>query len=269
MSKVYGKRSATSPRENMSKKGGGQNHEVDLDMLVRIELETINGKPYFGQISDDELIYIWVRVFHRNKDDLFGVLSTKSLTRNIRATYKLKLPIKLQDLHVTPDFEYEKFLDDGGSEIITGRILGHGAVKAVELGQLTKIKVKTNFGVESTGVLNWLKLYGSVSQQQEFLINPDTDLRTDVFETEIVLKKHVEEYLPMYGQKVQVSYPGIPRMCNRCYTVGHLRRDCNNKKKDWIVYVIDLIENGINKELVGSWKKAIERWKNVNANPDE
>ncbi len=266
----YGKRSATSPRDNMAKKGSGQNHETALDLLVKIELETINGKQYLGQVSDDELIYIWVRVFNRSKDELYGTISTKSLTRNVRATFKLINPIKLSEISETDHFEYEKFLDDGGSEIITGRIIGHGTVKPVELGELTKITVKTNFGVEATGVLNWLKLFGTPTSQFDFKINPNTGLRTDIFETEIVLKSHVDEYLPMYGQKAQVFYPGIPRMCNRCYNVGHLRRDCNNKQLDWIVHVIDLVENhGIKTELIGSWKNAIARWKNANSTPNE
>ena len=270
MSKTYGKREATSPRENMAKKGNGQNHETDLEFLVKIELETINNKPFLGQVSDDELIYIWVQVFKQRKDDLYGVISTKSLTRNVRATYKLKAPKKLQDICDGPDFGYEKFLDDGSSEVITGRIIGYDSVKPAELGELTKVTVKTNFGVESTGVLNWLKLYGTVASQHEFRTNESTGLKTDIFETEIVLRKHIEEYLPMYGQKTQVHYSGIPRMCNHCYTTGHLRRDCNNKKKDWIVYVIELIEDGgIKKEYVGSWKNAIARWRNANSNPEE
>ncbi len=270
MSTTYGKRVATSPRETMSKKGTGQNHETDLEYLVKIELETINNRPFLGQVSDDELIYIWVQVFRQKKEDLYGVISTKSLTRNVRATYKLKKPAKLQSIYESPDFSYEKFLDEWSNEVITGKIIGHGAIKPVEIGELTKITVKTNFGVESTGVLNWLKLYGTVTSQHDFRTNENTGLKTDIFETEIVLRRHIEEYLPMYGQKAQVNYPGIPRMCNRCYTTGHLRRDCNNKKKDWIVYVIELIEDAnIQKELVGSWKAAISRWRNANSNPEE
>ena len=149
-------------------------------------------------------------------------------------------------------------------------IIGYNIVKPVELGELTKITVQTNFGVEATGVLNWLKLYGSTTSQFEFRTNPDTGLKTDIFETEIVLKQHIDEYLPMYGQKVQVNYPGIPRMCNRCYLVGHMRRDCNNKKQDWVAHIANLIDNGrVKKELIGSWKNAVARWKNANSKPEE
>jgi hypothetical protein len=265
----YGKRQAISPKENMNKKGTGQCHEADPDTILKIELETINGKPFFGQATDDELLYIWCTVFGRKKDELFGVISTKSLTRNVRATYKLKLPLNLSELSASGSFSYEKYLDGGESEVITGRILNFGARKPVEIGECTKITVKTNYGVEASGVIAWLKNFGTIVGNQGFVENKHTGLKTDVFETEIVLKKHVYEYLPMFGQKTVVYYPGIPRMCNRCYLDGHMRRDCNNKKRDWIAYVISLIEDdGFNPDLVGSWKNAISRWKKANAIPE-
>jgi hypothetical protein len=276
----YGKRSATSPKENLSKKvtenspdltrkmpqDATNDHETKLDVLVKIEFETLNGKPYYGQISDDELIYIWVSVFKRKKEELFGVTSTKTLTRNVRATFKLNLPIKLQELSETSQFVYQKHLDDGSFDEISGKILGYDAQRAVQLGELTKVRVKTNFGIEAAGVLSWLKLYGTVTtSKHDFKVNPQTGLKTDVFEAEIVLKRHIDEYLPMFGQKAIVQYPGIPQMCNRCYTSGHLRRECNNIKKDWIVYVIELTERlNLNKDLIGSWRNAIARWKNAN-----
>ncbi len=252
----------------MAKKGTGQNFETDPDCLLKIELLTINDKPYFGTATDDELIYIWVNVLGRKFEELFGVTSTRTLTRHVRATYKLKTPIRQEVFESLdgPDFRYEKFLDDGQSEVISGRILAFGASKPAELGELIKVSVKTNFGVEPTGVLNWLKLYGTVSSSEHNFVstNKTTGLRSDLFVAEIVLKKHIEEYLPMYGQKVQVNYNGIPRMCNRCYLTGHLRRDCNNKKKEWLAYVSDLVEAGVKTELIGSWKAAITRWKNAN-----
>jgi hypothetical protein len=76
----YGKRQAISPKENMNKKGSGQCLEADPETILKVELETINGKPYFGKANDEELLYIWCRVFGSQKDELFGVISSKSLT---------------------------------------------------------------------------------------------------------------------------------------------------------------------------------------------
>jgi hypothetical protein len=301
---TYGKRLAISPKENMPKKTGSVtksvsqegdapvltpttstpktvpvlvptttapktvSHEANKDTLVKIELLTINNKPFFGHISDDELIYIWVNVLNRRREELFGVTSTKTLTRNVRATYKLYEPVKIHDVFGQEVFSYRKCLDDGTTEEVTGKILGYGSEKPVKLGELTKITVKTGFGIEASGVINWLKLYGTVASQHGYKTNPETGLKTDVFETEIVLKKHVEEFLPMYGVKAQVHYGGIPRMCNRCYMSGHIRRECNNRKKDWIEFVASLVDGGVDPELLGSWNAAITRWKNANSDPD-
>jgi hypothetical protein len=234
--------------------------------LVKIEFDTINGKPYFGHVTDEELLYIWVQVFKRDKDELFGITSTKALTRKIRATFKLKSPVKLKEVYPTATFAYIKYLVDDETEEITGRILGYDAIKPAELGELTKVTVKTNFGVEGTGVLAWLTLYGIPTANHGFLINPKSGLASDVYEAEIILKSHIEEFLPMYGQKVTVNYPGIPRMCNRCYLVGHMRRDCNNLKKEWVQFIIELVEGGVHPELIGNWSAAIKRYNNANAN---
>jgi hypothetical protein len=81
----------------MAKRGSVINHKIELNKLVKIELETINGKPYLSQISGDELLYIWVKVFNKKLEDLFGITSTKTLTRNVRATYKLNEAVKLKE----------------------------------------------------------------------------------------------------------------------------------------------------------------------------
>ncbi len=243
-------------------------HEVDVDTLVKVEFDTINNRPFLGQISDDELLYLWVAVFNRNKDELYGISSTKTLTRKVRATFKLKAPVKLADLFECGTFAYEKFLDDGTQEEITGRILGYGASKPCEVGDLAKVTIRTNW-VQPSGVLKWLRIFGTVSGKCDYQTNETTGLKTDVFEAEVLLKEHINEYLPMYGQKAQVFYPGMPRVCNRCYTSGHLRRDCQNKKKDWVCYIIELLDGGLDPDLVGSWSKAVSRWRAANMDKDK
>jgi hypothetical protein len=187
---LYGKRCATSPRKNKSKKVTASSLacETDQDLLVKLEFGTVNGRPFLGQVSSDKLLYIL----------------------------------------------YKKYLDDGTSKVITGRILGFGP-RLIEIGATTKVTVKTNFGVEASGVLAWLKLFGTVQTHPppDFAVNKNAlalDICSDSFEAEVNIKRHIPEFLPMYGQKVQVQYPGIPKMCNRCYITGHLRRECQNKK---------------------------------------
>jgi len=233
--------------------------------VVKIELLTINNRPYFGEVSDDEQLYIWMSVLGRKKEEISGAFATKSLSRLVRITYRLVTPIKLREIYCTETFKYDKILDDDAFETITGRLLGYNCVKHVELGQRALITVKTNFGVEPEGVTNWLKLYGNVISQR-YLKNKETDLDTDVIEAEVVLKEHIPEYLPMYGQKCQVSYAGIPKLCNNCFMFNHYRKECKNKKMDCVEYIIQLImDQKISHELVGTWKNAMKRWEDANS----
>jgi len=180
------KRQPTSPMENTNKKPNFHPFETNKDKVVKIEFLTLNDKPYYGQVLDEELIFIWTTVWKKPRDLLFGVKSTKSLNRLVRAVSKLTAPIKLSEEFPAENFSYENFLDDGTSEKITGRILG--MTKIAELGQATKITVSTNFGVEPPGVINWLQLYGTVSSTYSMIKNEETGLFTDVFQTEIILQ---------------------------------------------------------------------------------
>lgn len=258
------KRQPNSPMESTNKKPSYNPFETSKDKVVKIELSTINGKPYYGQVSDEELLFIWVSVFKKSRDLLFGVKSSKSMTRNVRATFKLAAPIKLNEEFPSENFSYENYLDDGATEKVVGKVLG--LIKTADIGQSTKITVATNFDVEPPGVINWLSRYGAVSSKYSIVKNEETGLFTDIFETEIILSRHVHEFLPMYGQKTTISYPGIPKVCNKCYVAGHMRRECGNPERTWIEFVIDLInKEGIEPDMVGSWAAAITRYQNANA----
>jgi len=270
------KRQATSPLVKTSKKSEmatvaviptRSKHETDPDKVVNIELVSINGNPFFGQISDQELLYIWTEVFLRKKEELFGVASTKSLTRLVRGKFKLNVPTKFSDIIKAEHFSYEKTLKDGKVEKIEGAVLGFNKVKPIELGKRAHIHVKTNFGVELEGVANWLRIYGSV-YQIDHIVNDNTGLCTDTVEAEVVLRDHIPEFLPMYGQKAQVIYPGVLKICVNCYTFGHYRKECGNRRRNWIEFAIQYIkEKNIN--IDGLWKAAFKRWEQANADTVE
>jgi len=271
------KRKAASPKENTSKKTNMATgstststpatrsvFETNPDQVVKIELVSINDKPFYGQISDEELIYIWTSVFLRKKEELYGVSSTRSLSRLVRAKFRLNAPKQLSEIVKAENFSYEKTLKDGKIEKINGIVLGFNKVKPIELGKRAHIHIKTNFGVEIDGVANWLRIFGSV-YRLDHLVNDNTGLRTDVIEAEVVLREHLPEFLPMYGQKVQIQYPGVLKICVRCYGYGHYRNECNNKQRNWIEYAIQLVESKkINIEYVGTWKNAFTRWRKAN-----
>jgi hypothetical protein len=67
------------------------------------------------------------------------------------------------------------------------------------------------------------------------------------------LKYHIPEFLPMWGKKARIYYHGIPSFCVGCYTVGHVKADCNENSISWKDYINILLDTGIDKKLFGSW----------------
>ena len=224
---IYQKRQAVSPLDQrMAKRPSlptlGPPPNPIVDSLVTVEINSINDKPFYGDITEDEALYLWIKVFGKQKSDLFGFITSKSLERHQRICFKLRKPTIPDDIYPEAIFKFKRYLDDGIAEVISGRILGHGVPKPVELGQKTKVTAKTNFKVDAPHVVAWLKKFGDVSMQTQFLANT-VGVFTDLIETEIILLHHIPEYLPIYGQKVLINYPGIPRICNHCYKTGHLQ----------------------------------------------
>jgi hypothetical protein len=67
------------------------------------------------------------------------------------------------------------------------------------------------------------------------------------------LRFHIPEYLPMWGKKARVYYHGIPSFCVGCYTVGHVKADCEENSISWKDFINNLLDLGIEKRLFGSW----------------
>ncbi len=136
-------------------------------------------------------------------------------------------------------------------------------MKPAEIGQLTRVTVRTNdFAVDPSEILPWLAKFGSVNNANNDFEKNSVGLRTDVFETTLLLKKHIPEFLPIAGRKLQVFYPGIPKACNNCYQVGHMKRNCKAKKREWIDRVDEIRRSGeFEDELFGGWVSILEQIK--------
>ncbi len=233
--------------------------------LFKFEVLTINEKPFYGSLAEIEILHIWEKVLGRSKDDIFAMSYSRSLARNFRVTIKLNFQALSSDVYHEPTFEYHRDRpdDDTAFDVLQCRIINFSSVKPAEIGKLTRVTVRTNeFSVDPQEILPWLLKFGSVSTVGDFEKN-SLGLRTDVFETEILLQKHIPEYLPIAGRKLQVYYPGIPKACNNCFEVGHLKRNCKAKKKrDWVERVAELRASGdFEEELFGGWIAILEQLK--------
>jgi len=220
---------------------------------ITVEVTALNGNEYFGELSELELLYIWENTFKRKKAEIMFMSTKRSLNRSFRASFVLDKVVELRDFYPEATFEFLREIR-GGVDKISCRLVGYSKVKPAEIGSLTRITVSTNdFTVKPADIVQWLSCFGSVSSSYDFEKN-SLGIRTDVFETEIVLRIHIPEFLPIGGRKVQVYYPGIPKACIKCFEFGHMKRNCKGVKVEWVERVAQLRATGAFKdEMFGSW----------------
>ncbi len=232
--------------------------------LFRFEVIGINDKLFYGSLAECEIINIWEKVLGRSRDEIYAMSYNRSLTRNFKVTFKLNIDAIPREIYPEACFTYYRKSKPDAKEdeddAIHCKIIGYDNVKPVELGQLTRITAKTNdFAVSSEEIVAWLSKFGSVSANHDYERN-SLGLRSDVFETEIVLARHIPEYLPIAGRKIQISYPGIPKACNNCYQTGHMKRNCKSKKVDWLDRVAEIRKSGeFDDSLFGGWISILDR----------
>ncbi len=243
-----------------------ENDALSDGSLFKFEVTGINNKPFYGALAECEIVLIWEKVLGRSKDEIFAMSYNRSLTRNFKVTFKLNQKTTPSEIYPEPHFVYYRKSspdpENTEEDAIHCKIVGYSSTKPAELGQLTRITAKTNdFMVSPDEIIPWLMKFGSVSSIRRFERN-SMGMRTDVFETEIALHKHVPEFLPIAGRKIQISYPGIPKACNNCFVVGHMKRSCKLKKKDWLERVAELRASGeFEDSLFGGWIAILEREK--------
>jgi hypothetical protein len=231
--------------------------------LVKFEVVTINGSPFYGSLAEVEIIHIWEKVLGRDRAEIYAMSYNRSLTRNFKVTIKLTTTQDAAAIYPEPNFEYHRKKPNAESDedfdVLALRFLGWSAVKPAEIGQFTRISVKTNdFSVEPAEIIPWLSKFGSVNAISDYEKN-SMGIRSDIFETEILLQRHIPEYLPIAGRKLTVYYPGIPKSCNNCYGTGHLKRNCKQKKKDWLKRVEELRASGdFEDAMFGGWISILE-----------
>lgn len=230
--------------------------------LFKFEVTSINGKNFYGTLAECEIIKIWEKVLGRSKEEIFAMSYNRSLTRNFKVTFKLHQEILPSDVYPEPTFTYYRKSrpDAEEDDALVCKIIGYSSIKPAELGQPTKIFVKTNDFAVTPGEINaWLSKFGSVKTPGEYEVN-SVGVRSDVYGTVITLVRHIPEFLPISGRKIQISYAGIPKACNNCYQTGHLKRSCKAKKSSWLNRVQEIHKSGeFEDELFGGWIAILDR----------
>jgi len=262
------KRTATSPAEKQPHKKSTMPPKKFVAATdgtkVTIEVFGINDKDYYGSLSDAELLFIWEKTFNRCQDEIFGMSQKRGLNRHFRGTFTLNTVIQHSDIWREECFVFRRRAIDAKSDddydSVHCRIIVKNKPAQAEIGNIVRITATTNeFSVSPDDIGKWLCKFGSVSSNYDYVKN-SVGLRTDVLEVDLLLRKHIPEFLPISGSKVQIAYPGIPKACINCYKFGHMKRNCRGAKVDWIQRVAEFRKTGeFEDSLFGKWIQILDQ----------
>jgi hypothetical protein len=234
------------------------NSKIDPETLIRVEIFRRNEKPFDGRLSRENLLEVWSQALRRKQDELEGFASVQLRGRCLRVNYRLKCAVALSSIIKRSEFEWERAV---GTQLdfFSGKVLGLSN-KGAKIGDVVTVCVnRTALEFSNDQIGKWLKVFGKI--EGTFIYQKDKlGYVTDELEVEVKLKRHIPEFLPMYGRRIRIFYVGMQRQCNNCFGLGHFRAECEEEKKDWFSYIEDLVDSGdFEEELFGEWPEVIKR----------
>ncbi len=96
-----------------------------------------------------------------------------------------------------------------------------------------------NYQLKEEEIVQWLELYGKPmgSIQEETFEDENDDGAENGNGTYVVkmrLTRSVPELVPMFGQRIRISYQGTKKMCKNCY--NYHREDSKENRVKWNTY---------------------------------
>ncbi len=263
----------TMPRSCIENKG-------PIRHVLEIEFKTCAGEPFRGTITYTEAKR---KIFHEilgyELKNFYGVKpGWKSCPI---MTFTFVEPTNVDDLAHMQDFVYRREIK-AGDETIVQEIDCHikGLRQKTETGTIWEpfqenwmrvVKIEgTDYQVTTDQILAWLSLYGDIlspiiedcfeDPEDEGEDGQDGVNATGTFSVKMRLKKEIPQLLPMLGKRVSIYYPGIRKLCSKCFG-DHSGKFCKKPKVKWIDYVTKFIESNphIPREAYGRWIEIIER----------
>ncbi len=229
----------------------------ELTQAVQVEI-THSGRQIFdGVLPNSQIRLIWTKVFDRQLSEIEVYNFRQFPGRCLRITFQLKDPVKLAEIHPTPDFNFF-YTTLGHPHLLLGRILGYNNIPEPKIGDEVLVTVLMNTDITTQNIIRWLKLFGDTVGNHYYAKDAE-GVQTGALHIKLVLKFHIPEFLPMFGQKIRIYYAGMPRQCSSCYRSGHYKRDCNKTKTDWLGFIERLLDTGLyDEELFGNWIEVLD-----------
>ena len=241
---------------------------------VEIEVQTINDKPFKGNITRKEAKHVIFKdilgfPFSNFRGVRFGFKGVPIITLMMNEVFNM------DDLTNKEFFTFERKYEKQGQEVTD--LVGckirdvrhvHGnseeSNRSDDWTRIVKIE-GCDYKVKPEVIIGALSHYGEIL----------TDLVEDVFEDEedsegtnatgiysikMRLEKHIPQLLPLDGRRVKVYYRSMRKLCTNCFG-KHQKKDCKNQKMAWIDYVRRFVSENQDFEtnLFGRWNEILKR----------
>ena len=268
-------------------KFGKMRNVIEVDVLL------LDGEDFKTNISEIEAFkYICRKSLKIPRDDIFGI----QMSWRGHPLIQIKLNTKIDIDTLPANFSYDKEIKNSKGETTTQQIVC--AVRGVRSheffnreprerpvedpnGPLTRwIKLEgVGFDFAQENLEQWLRKFGTLLSEFERDILKFHD---DVFESDedsshpkekvlvtgklsikMEINEPIPQFLPASGQRIKVYYRGIEKLCQNCYSGGHIKSTCTNKRVSWIEYVdiFKVAYPNIEPQLYGRWNGTLAAWK--------
>lgn len=237
--------------------------------LVQIEILGLNGQSFAGSLDRKEAIHIWCSVLGLEKSLIVGVSFKKQIKRNLILNVKLNKRINIDSDIARPDFSYNRGApkEDGSFDILNGRVLGVRRIGGPpqqdqrQNSPFTRVNIYgLHYEVSKEKLTEWLNKFGQLfGEFAEIMDRDDTSIGTGDLTCLMKITKPIPCFLPIAGKKIRVAYKDMQTICGNCFSIGHMVKDCKNRRRDWLDYVAFLRETGrFEDEMFGDWIKKLE-----------
>jgi hypothetical protein len=243
---------------------------------ILIKANTINGKPFKGTFTCDEVrLDIFVGILGYDKNLLHGY---KTEWRNGQTLFlKLKEQVNVDDLWEVENFTYTRKIPRGDSFVedkIECNILGirrrpgqGGGDYEPLLDSIRWVKVEgADYRIQKNEMLDWLSIWGEPlsdmkEEMHEASIDPDTDsepLGTGEYSVKMDFNILPPQHIPMCGRRIRIYYKGIAKKCGKCFG-DHRPTECDQERVPWINYIRDFREDypEVKDEMYGRWLRIL------------
>ncbi len=258
-----------------AKKDGAMRNNFVVDILK------LNGKEFKGTISHlDAIKLIFVAALGFNPQEF--AVAVPGYQGNPTVLFKTKEVFNSDEKFAGKStFSFIKRIrkEDGEThcEIRGVRLQENGETLARSSNTWVKVE-GADYQVKPQTIRRWLLEFGTLmsditedkadlelSSEEEELYQ-GVELTIGIHSVKMRLFIQIPQFLPIDGKKIWIYYKGIPKLCTKCFTHGHLRQACDNDQDDWMTYLDRfMINSELEDELFGKWVGRIADWRLSNA----